>query len=157
MVHTYFLREMKEIGVELQNRFPNLSEMNVNNEVIDFLRFLHRIATKRPEEIVPLSFIRNFIKVAIVLIARPESIDLEPHKRRIKEHTLKVNSVYLAARGGNVELVKFLAEEINNWSFIRKIDELKVYSVKLNNKKVKSICVRYKVIESEEDNVDKRS
>jgi small subunit ribosomal protein S1 len=152
-----FLREMKEIGVELKSRFPNLSEMDVNNEIIDFLRFLHTIATKRPEEIVPLSFIGNFIKVAIVLVARPESIDLEPHKRRIKEHISKVNSIYLAARGGYVELVKFLAKEIDNWSSLRRIGELKVYSVRLNNRKVKSICVRYKVIESDGDNVDKRS
>lgn len=152
-----FLREMKEIGVELQNRFPNLSEMDVNNEVIDFLKFLHTIATKRPEEKVPLSFIGNFIKVAIVLIARPESIDLEPHKRRIKEHISKVNSIYLAARGGNVELVKFLVREIDNWKSLRRIDELKVYKIKLNNKKIKSICIRYKIIDQTRNSVDKRS
>ena len=136
-----FLRELKEAGIELKDRFP---DENVNEEVVGFLRFLHRIVTKRQDESVPLLFLGKLIKTSIALIARPEAVDLEPHKKRIRDNVLRgVRSFYLAARGTNVELVKFLANGIDNWEGVRRLDEIKPYKINFGGRKMNAICIRY--------------
>jgi hypothetical protein len=43
-------------------------------EIVDFIKFLHKIATKKRGEQVPLDFVRAYIRVGIMLVAETYKI-----------------------------------------------------------------------------------
>ena len=142
-----FLRELKDLGMEVKDSFPS---ENIDKEIKEFLQFLHRIAIKKREEDVPLQFIGDYIKTCLVLIARPEIMSLDPHKERIKKNIFAgVRSFYLLGRGRNVELVKTMAKEIDKWENTRRLDTIQTFKIKYEGKKLNSICLRYIVLSSE--------
>ncbi len=85
-------------------------------------------------------------------MARPEVIDIEQHKKRIKSSISKgIRSFYLLARGGNIELVKILARDIDNWENARRVDEIKSYKIRFNKRDIKAIYLKYIVLNFKEN------
>ncbi|RLI74982.1 hypothetical protein DRP04_13975 [Archaeoglobales archaeon] len=142
-----FLRELKELGTQFHSRFPD-PDASIDNEVRDFLQFLYVIATKKPGEDVKLNFDGEHIKVAIILVARAEASSIDPHKKRILGCIQTgIKSIYLSARGANVELARWLIEDLANFKNLVKIYE-KEYKTEYLGKKIRTICVKYIVRES---------
>jgi len=72
-------------------------------------KFLKEIAQKEQGQDVPLTFNKTYIKIAIILVARPEteSLGVERFIKRIQEKIKqRVNVIYVFARGRNIKLAK---------------------------------------------------
>jgi len=113
-----FLRELKDLEGRLSGSLP---KDKVDKEIREFLEFLYRIETKGEQD-VPLDFVGEYIKTQIVLVARPETTDIKPHKKRIKDNISKgIRSFYLLARGSNIEWVKMLARDVDSGKMLEKL------------------------------------
>lgn len=102
-----FLKELMELGI----RRAGITETgDTVFETNEFTKLLKRIAEKERGVNVDPTFIKNNIKVSIVMVARQENIDLGPdiYLRKIEELMRKsVRTFYIFARGSrNIELAK---------------------------------------------------
>ncbi|HBC31657.1 MAG TPA: hypothetical protein DC024_10505 [Clostridiales bacterium] len=64
------IREFTELANKL---YPQLSEPYIAKETIDFINYLHRIATKEFDDIIELAFNGKNIKVGVVIIANRDN------------------------------------------------------------------------------------
>lgn len=102
-----FLKELMELGI----RRAGITETgDTVFEATEFTKLLKKIADKERGENVECDFIKNNIKISIVMVARPENIDIGPgiYLRKIEELMKKsVRTFYIFARGSrNVEFAK---------------------------------------------------
>jgi transcription antitermination factor NusA-like protein len=105
-----YLNEIRELGDRLQPAMPN---ERIHGEVRAFAEFLYTIATKRPDEDVPLTFEGARLKLAILLVARAavlEQYGLEAHARRIEWLIRnRFDVIYITGQGGpNASSVRML-------------------------------------------------
>lgn len=95
-----FLREVKQTGEKL---LKTMSTPAIQQELRNFAEFLQTIATKGPNEDVPLTFKGVKIKVAVVLVARKETIHsygIAPYISRISRIVREgYESIYVAGWG----------------------------------------------------------
>ena len=118
------LRELLELGRKkacITETGDTVLESN------NFAKFLNEIAQKERGEDVPLTFTGRDIKLAIILIARPETemLGTERFIKRIKEKLKQsVNIIYLFARGNsNLGLAKDVFRECELMPELTKIHE----------------------------------
>jgi hypothetical protein len=120
------LREYVELGQRLRAHLPSAKAAE---QSIEFLGYLHRIATKAPGEDLSgaLQFHRESLTVGVVLVARPEIYALhgeEPYTLRVGQYAKDgVPVVYLIARGSNVLLAKTVASLLRDHGNVTSIDE----------------------------------
>jgi small subunit ribosomal protein S1 len=105
------LRELKELGYKR----AGLAETgDTVFETGKFTKFLTEIAQKERGENVPLTFVGRYIKIAVILVARPETEiwGIDPFIRRIREKIKeRLNVIYIFARGKNIELAKEITKQ----------------------------------------------
>ncbi len=102
-----FLKELMELGI----RRAGITETgDTVFEAREFTKLLKNIANKERGVNVECDFIKNNIKMAVVMVARPENIDTGPgiYLRKIEELMKKsVRTFYIFARGSrNIEFAK---------------------------------------------------
>ena len=121
-----FLRELQLLGSKL---FPTVDIIAVD-ETEQFLRFVHEIAIREPEEKTPLIFHGKRVKVGIVLIAHPQTLYLaqdptKPYVYRVMMHFHDgAESVYLCAWGNrNITLTKMIATILEDEHRLQKMAE----------------------------------
>jgi transcription antitermination factor NusA-like protein len=104
-----FLREVKQTGEKLLGTMPTPA---IQQELRNFVMFLQTIANKGPNEDVPLTFKSVKVKVAVVLVARKETIQsygTAPYISRISRIVREgYESIYVA--GWGEEFVKRIFE-----------------------------------------------
>jgi len=102
-----FLRELLELGLRRSGITETGDTVFETNE---FTKLLKRIAEKERGVDVDPTFIKQNIKMAVILIARPENVDLGPniYLRAIKDRIKKsITTFYIFARGDrNIEFAK---------------------------------------------------
>ncbi len=105
-------------------RYPH-RDPSIDDEVLELINILYRLA--RGEEVKEPVIYGKYIRVAFVLVARPEKIEamLEPHVRYVK-HILEkyhgIRSIYTLAAGKNVSAASALKILLEN--------ELKAMNIK---------------------------
>lgn len=132
------LRELKELGY----RRAGITETgDTVFETGEFTKFLTEIAKKEQGEDVPLTFSRKYIKVAIILVARPEVNTPSRFIRMIKEKIKQsINVIYIFARGSNIDLAKevyLLCNQIPELAEVHKGEE---FPTKIDNKTMVGYC-----------------
>jgi len=105
------LRELKELGYK---RAGITEAGETVYETSEFTKFLNEIAQKEQGQDVPLTFNKTYIKIAIILVARPETEiwGTEPFIKRIQEKIKqRINVIYIFARGKNIELARKISKK----------------------------------------------
>jgi len=106
-----FLKELHELGRTLYPKTPDGSSVM---EADEFVAFLQQIANKAPDEDVELFFKKNRIRVAFILVARPEVIadrGFSPYLRRIEKlQKEKARTVYVHGMADNISYTRKIAE-----------------------------------------------
>ncbi len=125
-----FLREINDLcNILALDRINRTNQLD--KEIIDFMNFLFNIADKDNYESEnrsepPLSFIRNYFRLSIVLVKSKEKKDLSGHKNAINYAIQNgAVNVYIAGYGLNVENVTYvyksgLSEYSNEYNLIPK-------------------------------------
>ena len=108
-------------------------------EVCNFTKFLHEIATKETWEEAELTFTGHLFKVSVILVAKKETLNLaglKPHVERIR-HVMEqgVDRIYLRGIGkGNIINVKRLDNLLKRFEHLNKILERKYTIVDTSGK-----------------------
>jgi small subunit ribosomal protein S1 len=102
-----FLKELMELGI----RRAGVTETGDSVfETSEFTKLLKKIADKERGVNVDPTFIKNNIKMSVIMVARPENVDTGPaiYLRKIEELMRKsVRTFYIFARGDrNIEFAK---------------------------------------------------
>jgi hypothetical protein len=109
------LREFIRLGRSLYD-FPTSND--IKHETDEFLKFIGNILMKGPKEEVALQFPKKFIRVAIVLVARPWKIELEglrPYIRRVKKLIVSSNFDSIYVIGGTIPDIEAIEEIVNHF------------------------------------------
>ncbi len=85
-------------------------------ESTNFLNFLYDIIDRDPDELIPLQFIGQDIKVGVLLVAKPETYNdygSVPYLRRIREGFASgIRTFYLLARNDKIEILDLVFTEL---------------------------------------------
>lgn len=132
------LRELKELGY----RRAGVTETgDTVFETGKFTKFLNEIARKEQGEDVPLSFSRNYIKVAVILIARPGIPVTDPFMKMIKQKIKEgINVIYIFARGFNIDLAKQVCQLCSQMPELVEIHKGEKFPTKIDNRTVAGYC-----------------
>ncbi len=111
-----FLQELHFLGETLGEKTPNIQ---IENEIEDFVDWFYKLATRETEERTDLVFGRTNIKVGVILVASEETYSkygLEPYLRRAYSYASdEFDSIYIIARGkAKGDLSKKIAEELES-------------------------------------------
>ncbi len=135
----------------------------MTGEIEGLVDFLHKIATKRAGQDVPLEYITAYIRIAILLVADTSKIihdGLYPYLECIAINVQKgVNSIYIIiwdkAHLGEYNAEAFhefqsktreLDKSISKQYKVKKISEISYSTVDPNGKSRKAKCIKYDVI-----------
>lgn len=129
---------LREIG-DASTRLAQQPAVNLSQDIIDFLNWSRRLATRAPGVEVPLWFSGRYFKVGCILVAESETYALhgsEPYVRRAQECVSQgANALYVLARGRNIEIAVSVAESIQHSitkvGLVRVEGSEKTYPVKL--------------------------
>jgi len=136
------IRELDYYGTKLTGRIPNQDHYD---ESAEFLKFLHDIAIREPDDFTPLSFDRQFFKVGVLLVAKLDTFSshgLDPYLRRIKLGLAKgIETFYLLARDDKVEILQTVATELLNTGNFTLINNPKEYR-DIQNRATICYCLR---------------
>jgi len=126
------LRELKELGYKRAG-ITEIGDTVVETE--KFTKFLDRIARKEQEEDVPLTFNGRYIKISIILVARPGNSELDSFikivKKKIKEN---VSIIYIFARGSNIPLAQNVCRICKNLSDLSLIYEETDFTTRIDER-----------------------
>lgn len=107
------IRELDFFGNKLIGRNPS---DDYKNESDKFLSFLHEITTRDADDLTPLQFVENILKVGVLLVAKKDTYyqhGLHPYLRRIKLGLARgIKTFYLLAREDKVEILESVAKEL---------------------------------------------
>lgn len=113
MLSRMLLREYSLWGNRIVTHLPS---PEYAKESTDFLDFLYDLLSREPEELSPLQFIRNNIKVGVLLVAKYDTYStygLLPYLRRIREGFASgIRSFYLLARNDKIEILEQVYSEL---------------------------------------------
>lgn len=142
-----FLYEIRELGRTL---YPKYDE-NARTDIKSFFGYLDKFSKrKKGDEELELSHKGDRIRIAFILIAKPEKIlfeGTEPYVRHAERLITKgINSLYCLARGVNVPFAKTVVQDIERIPGIEKVEDSdEEFNVIMNGKKVKRICATFNV------------
>jgi len=134
------LRELKELGYK---RAGITETGETVYETSEFTKFLKEIAQKEQGQDVPLTFNKTYIKIAIILVARPEteSLGAERFIKRIQEKIKqRVNVIYIFARGRNIKLAKEIFKKCSEMPELSQIHEEEKFPTWVNGYCVDGYC-----------------
>lgn len=138
------LRELSELG----ERRAGITETgDTVFETGEFTKFLDEIARKERGEDVPLTFSKNYIKVAIILVARPETgiLGVEPFIKRVKEKIkLSINVIYIFAWGSNVNLAKEVYLVCKKMPELVEVNKGEDFPIKIDDRTIEGFCVVFR-------------
>ena len=98
---------------------------------------------KNGGEDVPLTFNEKYIKIAIILVAKPETEiwGIGPFMKRIKENIKNgVNVIYIFARGKNIELAKEITKECKKMIELYQVHKEKEFPTWVDGDLIKGYC-----------------
>ncbi|MEW6685155.1 MAG: hypothetical protein AB1393_02985 [Candidatus Edwardsbacteria bacterium] len=130
----------------------------IHQEVNEFLDFINNIATKKEYEAEmgeepPSTYQRNYLKVGIILVARPElaeKFEYRPHLEAAKIGLKQVDILFVTGRGRNVSLAERVALKLREETFCEQIDgtcKFNFYSQE--GKKIEGVCYVFKKVLSQ--------
>lgn len=128
------LREFAALGHRLVGQLPVAT---ASAESLEFVTYLHRVATKNAFQDLSddLAFRRTHFQVGMVLIARPAVYAVHgtsAYTRRVGLYgTEGVSTVYLAARGTNVDYAHKVTSELETHGNVSSIDAFE-FDLELN-------------------------
>lgn len=106
MLTRILLREYSLWGGKLAGHLPKAEHQEESD---GFLNFIYELLTREPEELTPLRFIGNDIKVGVILVAKPETYSQfgsTPYLRRIRAGFASgINTFYLLARNEKIDIL----------------------------------------------------
>lgn len=107
------LREFLEFGVRIYPRALRDSE-RFAQESKAFVKYLDVLALRGPGEEVELSFVRDHIRMGVVLIARPKTLalaGLDPYIKWLRTYKVRdAHAVYICARSYNIPVARNVAQ-----------------------------------------------
>lgn len=113
MLTRMLLREYSLWGSRIVTHLPT---QEYAKEASDFLAFLYDLLSRDSEELTPLQFIGNDIKVGVLLVAKPETYyehGLSPYLRRIREGFASgIRTFYLLARNDKIAILEQVYSEL---------------------------------------------
>lgn len=113
MLTRMLLREYSLWGSQIVTHLPT---PEYAKEASDFLAFLYDLLSREPDELTPLQFAGNNIKVGVLLVARPETYyeyGLSPYLRRIREGFASgIRTFYLLARNDKIAILEQVYSEL---------------------------------------------
>lgn len=113
MLNRILLREYSLWGTRIVTHIPS---PEYAKEATDFLNFLYELLSREPEELTPLQFVGNDIKVGVLLVAKIETYTehgLYPYLRRIREGFASgIRTFYLLARNDKIEILEQVYSEL---------------------------------------------
>jgi small subunit ribosomal protein S1 len=137
------LRELKDLGY----RRAGITETgDTVFETAQFTKFLNEIAQKEQGKDVPLTFNGRFIKLAIILVARPETemLGVTPFIKRIREKIEKrINVIYIFARGRYIALAKMVTKECKKMSELAQIHKEEEFPTWVDGDLIKGYCTSF--------------
>jgi len=111
----------------LASLYPVEPDDEIHQETVDFEKKLYEISSKEPEENVDARFVREHIRSAIVLVAKPLTIltkGIEPHMSYIEKSIEKgTDKIYICAVGMNIPYAKKLCKKAIREFGLEKIAE----------------------------------
>jgi len=134
------LRELKELGYK---RAGITETGETVYETSEFTKFLKEIAQKEQGQDVPLTFNKTYIKIAIILVARPETeaFGAEPFMKRIQEKIKqRINVIYIFARGKNINLARVISRMCKEMPELSQIHEEEKFPTWVNGYCVEGYC-----------------
>lgn len=139
------LRELKELG----RIYPRHDE-KAFNDTKKFADYLNKLATRKPGEHVQLSFEGDRLRVSSMLIAKPETVitfGIEHYVDWAKLSIEKgIDSIYVLARGRNIELAKLVMQEIEKISGMEKVEGTdKEYITHPGVRSIQTICALFRL------------
>ena len=118
MLTRILLREYSLWGGKLAGHLPK-TEHQVESD--GFLDFIYDLLTREPEELTPLKFNGNDIKVGVILVAKPETYNqygTTPYLRRIRAGFASgINTFYLLARNEKIEILNNVYSDLITTGF----------------------------------------
>lgn len=130
---------------------------NIHNETVELKNRVYALVTKSPGKDVDPSFRGNYIKVAIVPVAKPEKViqqGLDPHINFIRTHKEEFDVFYIIAAGSNCSLAKLLVKRCEEELKLKKIKEWK-YRGLYRGQSMK--CYVAKILSTKHSSVGKES
>lgn len=113
MLSRMLLREYALWGNKIVTHLPSPDSAQ---ESSDLLSFLYDLLSRDPEELTPLQFVRDNIKVAALLVAKLETYaeyGLSPYLRRIREgFACGIRTFYLLARNDKIGILDQVYSEL---------------------------------------------
>ncbi len=108
------LAQYRALGEAL---YPGATSRGMLLETEAYERWLHRLASLRPDELGSLRFEGKLMRVAVVFVARPEVLDkkgVTPYRSRAKNlvYDLRFDAVYLMARDRNIPAVEEIIKSL---------------------------------------------
>lgn len=134
------LRELKELGYKRAGLTETGDTVFKTGK---FTKFLNEIAQKEQGQDVPLTFNKTYIKVAIILVAKPETEiwGIDPFTKRIKEKIKeRVNVIYIFARGGNIRLAKEISRMCKNMPELSQIHREEEFPTWIDGDMIRGYC-----------------
>ncbi len=134
------LRELKELGYK---RAGITETGDTVFETGEFTKFLNKIAQKEQGKDVPLTFNKKYIKVAIILVARPETEiwGSDPFIKRINEKIKEeISVIYIFARGSNIKLAKEITKLCKKFPELSQIHKEEEFPTWIDGKRIKGYC-----------------
>lgn len=139
-----YLRELKVLGDKI---YPATPTSVASKESVDFVQFLHRIASKQRGIDVPggLFFTGSKIRVNVMLIARQKTLarsGLKTYQRRIELcRNMGIEYLYVLGTGrDNVFLADYIAKEAEGNGALLIIESQR-FRVALGGKDYNAICI----------------
>lgn len=145
------LREYKEMGRKMYPRTPDGSSVG---ECEEFLKFLNELATRTPGEEGELDFRNNRIRVAILLVARAETMEkvgYDAYIRRIQIHRKnRIETVYILGSEDNISYVRQIGELAEKRGLGTIVNNTVCKIKSFRGRPINSICISLSIIPEED-------
>ena len=150
MFKSVFLQELYALGERMIGKIPSGRSKQESIELVDFLYDNARMEDYKRETGVlpPLDFNKNFFKVGLILVKRPELADIANHFKAVRTKIKNgVSSIYILGLGKHVKRIKgdfvdwlkqVATKDYNNEWHIEKIIDYKM--TKFQEKDTPGIC-----------------
>ncbi len=149
MFEPLVLREFADLGKSLTGKIPT---DDVKNETKDFPDFTEKFTQKPSGVDISPDFHRRFLRISIILVAKLAtyvSHGLDPYTKFVNTcMNRKVDSIYVCARGTNIEVAKYLDTWLKQNQSWRRIGDYSSSGFDPNGRKVEAICIVYKRVAS---------
>lgn len=147
------LTEFLDLGRRLWGRNPSPV---VQSEAREFVRFLADIVDRQPGERGSLEFIREHLRVGVVLVGGRERVQAEGARPYVAAGLWAMRagctSIYLLGRGARCQVVREASAQLGSDGRVRAIDVTE-YVVRIGTTPITAICAHLNVEQPARSNV----